>query len=73
MVHLDQCEVCRARERMRRLQGTKQEWVNGGQALDGNLYGAHVGVMEEICQCFEGLGRDYEDIERVASVGNEKN
>lgn len=41
------------------LHGAKQEWVDGGQALDGDLYGAHVRVMEEISQGFDGLRGDY--------------
>lgn len=45
------------------LQGAEQEWVDGGQALYGDLYSAHVWVMQEICQRVEGLRCDY-DVER---------
>ena len=40
------------------LQGTKQKGVDRGEALNGNLDGAHIWVVQEICQGFYGLRRD---------------
>ena len=32
--------------------------------MDSDLYGAHVCVVQEVCQGFDRLGRDYREVER---------